>query len=112
MRLKSTAAVAALIVAAAGLPAAAAGLDDLIAAAKKEGALTTVALPHDWCNYGGVMEGFKAKYPGITINELNPDAGSADEIEAIRPTRATPARRRPTWSISAIPSARGAKPKD
>ncbi|MFO1141910.1 MAG: ABC transporter substrate-binding protein [Amaricoccus sp.] len=83
MRLKSTAAVAALIVAAAGLPAAAAGLDDLIAAAKKEGTLTTVALPHDWCNYGGVIEGFKAKY-GIAVNELNPDAGSADELEAIR----------------------------
>src|SRR5690606_28439717 len=28
--------------------------------------------------------GFKAKYPGIEVNELNPDAGSADEIEAIK----------------------------
>ncbi len=56
----------------------------LEAAAKAEGMLTTVALPHDWCGYGGVIEGFKAKYPDITVNELNPDAGSADEVEAIK----------------------------
>jgi len=57
---------------------------ELIAAAKKEGQLTTIALPHDWCGYGDVIAGFKAKYPEITINELNPDAGSGDEIEAIK----------------------------
>ncbi|MDO9414610.1 ABC transporter substrate-binding protein [Pararhizobium sp.] len=56
---------------------------ELIAAAKAEGTLTTIALPHDWCGYGGVIEGFKAKY-GLTVNELNPDAGSGDEIEAIK----------------------------
>ncbi len=56
----------------------------LEAAAKAEGMLTTVALPHDWCGYGDVIAGFKAKYPEITVNELNPDAGSADEIEAIK----------------------------
>ncbi|MFT3689259.1 MAG: ABC transporter substrate-binding protein [Paenirhodobacter sp.] len=56
----------------------------LEAAAKKEGMLTTIALPHSWCGYGGVIEGFKAKYPEIKVNELNPDAGSADELEAIR----------------------------
>ncbi|MCR5856049.1 ABC transporter substrate-binding protein [Mesorhizobium sp. J428] len=54
------------------------------AAAKAEGMLTTIALPHDWCGYGAVIEGFKKKYPEITVNELNPDAGSADEIEAIK----------------------------
>jgi putative spermidine/putrescine transport system substrate-binding protein len=59
-------------------------MEDLVAAATKEGQLTTIALPHDWCGYGGVIAGFKAKYPGITVNELNPDAGSADELEAIR----------------------------
>jgi putative spermidine/putrescine transport system substrate-binding protein len=59
------------------------GMDALIAAAKAEGMLTTIALPHDWCNYGGVIDAFKAKY-GLTVNELNPDAGSADEIEAIK----------------------------
>lgn len=56
---------------------------DLVAAAKKEGTLTTIALPHDWCNYGGVIDGFKAKY-GLQVNELNPDAGSGDEVEAIK----------------------------
>ena len=56
---------------------------ELIAAAKKEGTLTTIALPHDWCGYGEVIEGFKTKY-GITVNELNPNAGSGDEIEAIK----------------------------
>ncbi|MBN2739742.1 MAG: ABC transporter substrate-binding protein [Rhodobacteraceae bacterium] len=59
-------------------------LGDLYAAAKEEGSLTTIALPHSWCNYAGVIDGFKAKYPGITVNELNPDAGSADEVQAIR----------------------------
>jgi putative spermidine/putrescine transport system substrate-binding protein len=61
----------------------AAALDDLIAAAKKEGELTVIALPHDWCGYGGVIDGFKKKY-GLKVNELNPDAGSGDEIEAIK----------------------------
>lgn len=59
-------------------------MSDLVAAATAEGQLTTIALPHDWCGYGAVIDGFKAKYPGITINELNPDAGSADEVEAIK----------------------------
>ncbi len=60
-----------------------AGETDLVKAAQAEGQLTVIALPHDWCNYGGAIEGFKAKY-GITVNELNPDAGSGDEIEAIK----------------------------
>ena len=62
-------------------------MDDLVAAAKKEGALTVIALPHDWCGYGKVIEGFKAKY-GISVNELNPNAGSGDEIEAIKANKA------------------------
>src|SRR5262245_36164725 len=57
---------------------------DLVAAAKAEGQLTTIALPHDWCGYGAVIDAFKKKYPEITVNELNPDAGSGDEIEAIK----------------------------
>jgi len=55
----------------------------LIAAAKAEGTLTTIALPHDWCNYGAAITGFKAKY-GLAVNELNPDGSSGDEIEAIK----------------------------
>ena len=64
--------------------AAAAGPSQaLIDAAKKEGTLTTIALPHDWCDYGDMLSGFKAKY-GLSINELNPDGGSGDEINAIK----------------------------
>ncbi len=59
-------------------------LAEIEAAAKTEGMLSTIALPHDWCGYGNVIAGFKAKYPEINVNELNPDAGSADEIEAIK----------------------------
>jgi putative spermidine/putrescine transport system substrate-binding protein len=57
-------------------------LDELTAAAKAEGELTTIALPHDWANYGEIIETFKSKY-GLKVNELNPDAGSADELAAI-----------------------------
>lgn len=64
--------------------ASAQSIDELYTAAKGEGMLTTIALPHDWCGYGAVIDGFKAKYPGIDVNELNPDAGSADEVEAIK----------------------------
>jgi len=64
--------------------ASADAMADLEAAAKAEGMLTTIALPHSWCGYGEVIAGFKAKYPEIEVNELNPDAGSADEIEAIK----------------------------
>ncbi len=56
---------------------------ELIKAAKAEGMLTTIALPRDWCNYGEAIDTFKAKY-GLQVNELNPDAGSGDEIEAIK----------------------------
>jgi putative spermidine/putrescine transport system substrate-binding protein len=57
-------------------------MDQLIAAAKAEGTLTTIALPHEWCNYGGAIEGFKAKY-GIAVNELNPNGSSGEELQAI-----------------------------
>jgi putative spermidine/putrescine transport system substrate-binding protein len=70
----------------AGLPDLTSGnsipLDDLIAAAQTEGELTTIALPHDWANYGEMIETFKAKY-GLKVNELDPNAGSADELAAI-----------------------------
>jgi len=56
---------------------------DLIVAAQKEGELTIIAVPHDWCRYGEVIDRFKSKY-GLRLNELNPDGGSGDEIEAIK----------------------------
>ena len=76
-------AVAVATLALCGAQSALAQSAALIAAAKAEGQLTTIALPHDWCGYGAVIEGFKAKY-GLKVNELNPDAGSGDEIEAIK----------------------------
>lgn len=57
-------------------------LEELTAAAKTEGSLTTIALPHDWANYGEMIDTFKTKY-GLSINELDPNAGSADELAAI-----------------------------
>ena len=61
----------------------------LEAAAKAEGTLTTIALPHDWCNYGEAIETFKTKY-GLEVNELDPNAGSGDEIEAIKANKDNP----------------------
>ena len=86
MKLKHSLAASVSLVAmlTANIALAEAHMAELEAAALAEGQLTTIALPHDWCGYGDVIAGFKAKYPGITVNELNPDAGSADEIEAIK----------------------------
>jgi putative spermidine/putrescine transport system substrate-binding protein len=67
----------------AAAPVTDGNLDALIKAAQAEGTLTTIALPHDWCNYGEMISTFSEKY-GIAINELDPNAGSGDELEAIR----------------------------
>ncbi|MFZ1680570.1 MAG: ABC transporter substrate-binding protein [Rhizobiaceae bacterium] len=83
-RTASALAASAVLAGSLAVGAQAQSMDELVAAAKAEGMLTTIALPHDWCGYGKVIDGFKAKYPGIQVNELNPDAGSADEIEAIK----------------------------
>ncbi|UFS80571.1 ABC transporter substrate-binding protein (plasmid) [Rhizobium sp. T136] len=61
-------------------------MDELVAAAKTEGQLTIIALPRDWCGYGGIIDGFKAKF-GLKINELLPDVGSSTVIDAIRELR-------------------------
>ena len=71
-------------------PAAAAGqqaqstsdMNALIAAAKKEGELSVIALPDTWCDYADMKKQFAAKY-GIKINDLNPNGGSGDELQAI-----------------------------
>ena len=75
----------ATLVVLAAVPAAVGqtSMAQLVAAAKQEGQLTVIALPHDWCGYGDVISAFKQKY-GLKANELNPDAGSGDEIEAIK----------------------------
>jgi putative spermidine/putrescine transport system substrate-binding protein len=88
--------IAAFVMAACGAPQAPAaqdwsniksaaeggGMDALIAAAKAEGQLNVIALPADWCNYGEMITTFESKY-GIKVNSINPEAGSADELQAI-----------------------------
>jgi putative spermidine/putrescine transport system substrate-binding protein len=58
-------------------------LKKLIAAAKKEGQLNVIALPHDWANYGEIISTFKKKY-GLKMDEANPNGSSAQENEAVR----------------------------
>nr|WP_236685290.1 ABC transporter substrate-binding protein [Demequina salsinemoris] len=57
-------------------------MEELEAAAIAEGELNVIALPHDWANYGEIIDAFKEKYPEITVNEAQPDGSSADEIAA------------------------------
>lgn len=66
-------------------------MEDLEKAAKEEGALNVIALPHDWSNYGEVIEGFKKKYPEIKVTELNPNASSKEEIDAAKTNKGTDA---------------------
>jgi putative spermidine/putrescine transport system substrate-binding protein len=58
-------------------------LKEMIAEAKKEGHLNTIALPPDWANYGEIMSTFQKKY-GIKITNDNPNGSSAQENEAVR----------------------------
>ena len=57
-------------------------LADLVKAAKKEGKLNVIALPHDWANYGEIISAFKKKY-GLSMDEQNPGGSSAQENQAI-----------------------------
>ena len=92
---------------AAASPSGAASADpmaDLIAAAQAEGALTAIALPDDWCNYGEVISRFEAKY-GIDVNASTPWPAPARRSRPSRQTWTTPAPRTRTWSTSASRSA-------
>jgi putative spermidine/putrescine transport system substrate-binding protein len=60
-----------------------AAMKTLIAQAKKEGNLNTIALPPDWANYGEIMSTFQKKY-GLKITNDNPNGSSAQENEAVR----------------------------
>jgi putative spermidine/putrescine transport system substrate-binding protein len=96
LKLSATAGATAFLVACGSKPAApnvdtaallatgeAIPMDVLQQMATTEGELTVIALPHDWANWGEIIENFKKKY-NLKMNELFPDAGSADELEAIR----------------------------
>lgn len=67
----------------AAMAGAALSMDDLVKAAQAEGALNVIALPRNWCNYGEMIDTFSQKY-NIKVNEINPDAGSAEELEAVK----------------------------
>jgi putative spermidine/putrescine transport system substrate-binding protein len=58
----------------------------LIVAAQQEGELNVIALPNDWMNYGEIIITFAKKY-GIVVNQLNPGASSAEELDTIRRTK-------------------------
>src|SRR6266508_6965455 len=58
-------------------------MKDLVAAAKKEGHLNTIALPPDWANYGEMISTFSKKY-GIPITNDNPNGSSSEENQAVR----------------------------
>ncbi|MBP2047707.1 putative spermidine/putrescine transport system substrate-binding protein [Streptomyces griseochromogenes] len=59
------------------------GMRALIAAAKREGTLRTIALPRDWADYGGLIDGFGKKY-GIKVTVEDPLGHSEDEIDALK----------------------------
>ena len=64
-------------------------LKELIAQAKKENKLNTIALPPDWANYGEIMSTFSKKY-GIAIANDNPNGSSSAENEAVRSLKGDP----------------------
>jgi len=64
------------------LKGSAISLKELIAEAKKEGHINTIALPPDWANYGEIMSTFTKKY-SLGITNDNPDGSSAQENQAI-----------------------------
>jgi putative spermidine/putrescine transport system substrate-binding protein len=66
----------------------------LLEAAKGEGTLSTIALPRSWCNYGESIDTFKTR-TGLEVNEINPDAGSADELTAIEANKDNPGPQAP-----------------
>ncbi|MEV0149530.1 MULTISPECIES: ABC transporter substrate-binding protein [unclassified Nonomuraea] len=56
-------------------------MDRLVAAARQEGSLNVIGLPHDWVNYGGLLAAFTDKY-GVKVNEVEPNASSARQLQA------------------------------
>ena len=58
------------------------GMNNLVAAAEREGQLNVITLPSNWANYGAIMAAFSAKYH-IHITDANPDGSSQDELNAV-----------------------------
>ena len=47
------------------------------------GKVNLIALPDEWANYKGILAAFGEKYPGVEYPVANPDASSADEMNAV-----------------------------
>ena len=92
----TTISVTALALGASAGTTLAAGMDDLVAAAKKEGQLTTIALPHDWCGYGARDRRLQGEIRPRRSTSSTPTPAPATRSRRSRPTRTTRARRRPT----------------
>ena len=61
----------------------------LLAAAKTEGTLTTIALPHDWCNYGEVIDDASRPRPASPSTSSARTPAPATRSRRSRPTRTT-----------------------
>ena len=66
---------------------AAADLEALYAAAQEEGQVNLIALPDNWANYGGILQSFRDKYPGIDNPVQTPMPRSAEELTAVETQR-------------------------
>jgi putative spermidine/putrescine transport system substrate-binding protein len=69
-------------------------LEELERCATAEGTISTIALPRDWANYGEIIDTFSERY-GLEYNGLDPNAGSSEELEAIRANRDNPGPQAP-----------------
>jgi putative spermidine/putrescine transport system substrate-binding protein len=58
-------------------------LPQLIKAAQAEGALTLIAMPSTWANYGNIISAFEDEYQ-IPVTVVSPNATSAQELTALR----------------------------
>ncbi|TSA20449.1 MAG: hypothetical protein D4R69_05095 [Actinomycetales bacterium] len=59
------------------------GLDNLIAAAKKEGKLALITTPRDWANYGAAFDAYEKAF-SVKISVDNPDGSSQYEIDTMK----------------------------
>ncbi|HXG26771.1 MAG TPA: extracellular solute-binding protein [Candidatus Binatia bacterium] len=66
----------------------------LLTAAQAEGTISTIALPASWCNYQEVWETFIER-TGLQYNGITPDAGSAEELQAIEANKDNPGMQAP-----------------
>jgi putative spermidine/putrescine transport system substrate-binding protein len=62
-------------------------MEELIAAAQKEGVLVSYGLPDDWVNYGGILGILKNKYG---IKSMDTDMGSGSIIAALKAEKSAP----------------------